>query len=401
MKGDVSMATVQKRGNSYLIKVSCGYNAEGKQVVQSKTWKPERNMTKNQIDKELERQKVLFEEECKLGPVVSSRKFQDEAEEWFEQYAKIYQAPTTYYRNLQLKQRVYEAIGHMRMDKINVMVVQKFANDLITNGKNKINGKPLARKTVLHHISFISCVFDYAIRLGNLTFNPCRNVWLPPEEKKEIQIYSIEEVEELFNALENAPLMWKVYIQLSIYSGFRLGELLGLTWEDIDFETGLAYVKKAAHYTPIKGNYLGKPKTKKSIRTNKQAFEIIVLLEELYQYHQEQKTKLGSKWQGSNRLFINRFGGALNVREPYNWFKKFCKNSNIRFLSPHTLRHLHASLLISEGVDVVAVSRDMGHSQVSTTENTYAHIFAETQAKNSTAISNALRFNKQDENTLN
>lgn len=404
MKGDVSMATVQKRGNSYLIKVSCGYNSKGKQVVQSKTWTPEAKMTAKQIEKELERQKVLFEQECKVGPIVSSRKFEDVAEEWFDQYAKINQAPTTYYRNLQLKSRVYDAIGYLRMDKINAMVVQKFANDLIINGKNMKNGKSLARKTIVHHISLISCVFDYAIRLGNLTFNPCRNVILPPEEQKEMQIYEIKEVEDIFNALEKAPIMWRVYIQFAIYSGFRLGELLGLTWDNINFDTNLAYVKKSEHYTPLEGSYLGKPKTQKSKRINKQSPDIMIQLRQLYDYQQERKAILGSKWQESNRLFINQYGAPLNIREPRDWFKKFCEENNIRYLRPHSLRHFHASLLITAGIDPVAVSNDMGHSQVSTTQNIYAHIFAETKQKNCDTISNALSFTnkkKYAENTSN
>lgn len=178
------MATVTKRGDSYRIKVSCGYDINGKQVVQTKTWRPDPNMTSTQIKKELQRQAVLFEESCKIGQVTSSVKFEAFAEQWFEEYAKINLRNTSYERMKQLTQRVYPEMGHMRLDKITGRHVQKFINDLLLNGKNQINGKPLSRKTVLHHLSFISDVFSYAVKMGMLCDNPCRVVSLPKGETK-------------------------------------------------------------------------------------------------------------------------------------------------------------------------------------------------------------------------
>ena len=77
------MATVQKRGNSYRIKVSCGYSSDGRQIVQSMTWKPDEKMTERQIEKELQRQVVHFEEACLKGNVVATIKFEDFARQWF------------------------------------------------------------------------------------------------------------------------------------------------------------------------------------------------------------------------------------------------------------------------------------------------------------------------------
>ena len=83
------MANIQKRGNSYRIKVSCGYDTHGKQVIQSMTWKPDEKMTEKQIEKELNRQAVLFEEACMKGNVVATIKFEDFARQWFKEYAEI------------------------------------------------------------------------------------------------------------------------------------------------------------------------------------------------------------------------------------------------------------------------------------------------------------------------
>lgn len=83
------MATIQKRNGSYIIRVSCGYDANGKQVRQSKTWTPSPNMTKRQIEKELNRQATLFEEAVKTGQIVNSgMKFETVAEEWLAQIVR-------------------------------------------------------------------------------------------------------------------------------------------------------------------------------------------------------------------------------------------------------------------------------------------------------------------------
>ncbi len=82
------MATIQKRNNSYTIKVSCGYNTQGKQIIQSMTWKPEPGMTEKQITKELNRQAVMFEEECCKGFQHKAVKFEVFCEQWFDEYAK-------------------------------------------------------------------------------------------------------------------------------------------------------------------------------------------------------------------------------------------------------------------------------------------------------------------------
>ncbi|MBR1750944.1 MAG: site-specific integrase, partial [Ruminococcus sp.] len=112
------MASIEKRGNSYRIKVSCGYKVDGTQVVHRMTWTPEPDMTPKQIEKELQRQAILFEEECSHGQVASAVKFEVLSEEWFEQYAKLNLKSTTYTRQRQLTKRVYKAIGHIRIDKL-------------------------------------------------------------------------------------------------------------------------------------------------------------------------------------------------------------------------------------------------------------------------------------------
>ena len=143
------MATVKERpgktGTSYLIRVSCGYDTKGRQVVQSMTWKPSPDMTPKQIKKELERQAVLFEEKCNAKEVGSGAvKFQNFAEEWFKKYAEPNLRPRTVARLHDLEERTYTAIGHIRIDRLTARQVQAFIDNLGEAGisKRKEYAKP-------------------------------------------------------------------------------------------------------------------------------------------------------------------------------------------------------------------------------------------------------------------
>lgn len=390
------MATIRRRPNgTYEIKVSCGYGVDGKQRNQYKSYKPEPGMTKRQIEKEVQRQAILFEEDCKRGQITVAVKFETFAEQWFEEYAKVNLRPTSYARMKQLTKRVYPAIGHKRLDKITARDIQKFVTDMLVNGKNMNTGKPLSRKTAVHHLSFISDVFSYAVRMGMLCDNPCRRVFVPKQEQEEKQIYTIEQVKILYEKLKSEPMKYQVYLLLSIYSGYRRSEMLGLEWKDIDFEHDLIHVRRTSQYTSEKGIYTDTTKTRKSKRVSKMPASIMNLLRQFKADQNEEARRLGTKWEDYDRLFTKWNGAPMNPQTPFEWLKGYCERIGIPFRNIHSLRHLHASLLIFEGVDVVAVSEDMGHSVVGTTLNLYSHMFQEAKARNCDAISNALSFTNE------
>jgi len=388
------MATIQKRGDSYSIMVSCGYDSKGKQVIQSMTWKPEPKMTAKQIEKELQKQAILFEDKCMKGQVTANIKFQDFAEQWFEEYAKLNLRNTSYERMKQLTVRVYPAIGHLRLDKITSRHIQQFINDLALNGKSLKNGRPLSRKTAVHHLSFISDVFSYAVKMEMLTDNPCKRVTVPKGEKKEKDIYTLEEVAQLFQLLETAPLKYRTFFTLAIYSGFRRGEMLGLEWKDIDWEHNVISVRRTSNYTASKGIYTDTTKTKKSQRSLKFPQSVMDLLREYKAEQDEEREKLGTKWQDYDRLFVKWDGRPMNNNTPYFWLKEFCEENNFCFCDIHSLRHFYASALINEGVDAATVSGALGHSTITTTTSIYCHVFNQAQARAGDAIASVLDFKK-------
>ncbi|SEL42805.1 tyrosine-type recombinase/integrase [Ruminococcus albus] len=387
------MASIEKRGNSYRIKVSCGYKVDGKQVTQRMTWTPDPDMTPKQIEKELQRQVVLFEEECKNKPVVATIKFEALAEEWFEEYAKLNLKSTTFTRQRQLTKRVYKAIGHLRLDKITARDIQKFINSLAQEGVNEHTGKPLSRKTMVHYLSFISTILDYAIRMDMLNDNPCRRVTIPKGSKKKRHILTMEETQHFFKLLDDhAPLKWKAFFVLIIYSGMRRGEMLGLEWHDIDFSTGMIHIERTSNYTKARGIYTDTPKTENSVRYIKVPMNVIDVLKEYKEWQDAERERIGSKWVETNRLFTKWCGTPMNLQTPYGWLQEFCEEHDFPFYGIHQFRHLHTSLLIGAGIDPTTVSGVLGHAQVSTTLNLYSHMFRENQVRACDAVANALSF---------
>lgn len=337
------MATIRKRGDSYQIRVSVGYDTKGNHKEQAMTWKPEPGMTQRQIEKELNRQAVMFEESVNHGFKTSAMKFQELAEEWFENYAKNALRSTTYERMLQLTHRVYPAIGHLRIDKITARHLQGFVNSLAKEGANEKTGKPLAPKTIRHNLSFISDVFSYAVRMDLVSDNPCRKVTIPKGEVKEKPIYSQEEIAHLLTAING---------------------------EDT--------------------------KTKRSKRVLKISSYIMGILKELKDEQDEEALRLGDKWVESDRLFVKGNGEPMNNQTPYGWLKEFCEKNDMPFYGIHSFRHFAASALISSGLDVVTVSGALGHCNLGTTLNVYAHMFQTAQARVAQAMDGAFSFLPQD-----
>lgn len=387
------MANVRKRGNSYQIRVSAGYDSEYRQVINTKTWKPTTGMTERQIEKEVARQAIMFEEYCKKGIVTVNVKFKEFAEKWLNDFARVNLKKTTFQRMKNTTIRVYAAFGHLRVDSITRGQIQAFVDDMAKNGKNMKTGKPLSRKSIVHHLNFLSDVFNYALRFDMIDSNPCNHIFVPKGEKKEKEIYTVEEMKQLFKLVNQyAPLKYKAFLTLAVYSGFRNGELMGLECKDVDWENNVISVRRTSNYTVTDGNYTDTPKTKSSIRSLKLPQQLFDVLSELRESQLKNKENLGTKWIDSDRLFVTEVGKPLHRGSPYKWQREFTERHGMRFCDIHSLRHFNATVLINAGVDTATVSSALGHSNISTTTNIYFHAIREAQARTGEAIAAVLDF---------
>ena len=385
------MANIRKRGNSYQIRVGVGYKPDGTQISRSMTWTPTPGMSERQIEKELNRQAVIFEEECRSRSAGGLVKFEIFAEDWFSEYAKSNLRNTTYNFLYHQRLRVYRAIGGTSMEKITVRQLQDFINSLSRDGANEVNGKPLSPKTVRHVLSLVSDIFAYAVRMGVVRENPCVRVVLPKLVRKEKKIYTVEETVRLMELLRNEPVKYRAFFYMLIYSGCRRGELLGLEWRDVDFQNCLISIRRTSCYTPGRGTYTDTTKTEQSRRTLKLPREVMDVLRDLYAFQLRQADIFGDKWVETGRLFTKENGEPQHPNTSYHWLEKFCARNGLPFYGIHSFRHLFASLLVGNGVDIVTVSGVLGHSAVSTTSNIYCHMLENARARASDTVASALR----------
>jgi len=190
-------------------------------------------------------------------------------------------------------------------------------------------------------------------------------------------------------ALERQPLKYQVIIMIALITGCRLGEIMGLTWNDIDLQHKIIQINKASQHLPQVGNYIKAPKTDSSVRRIAVTASLIELLEAFRNEQLSDIEKMGDLWEGSpldsdglyyGRLFIKLNGLPMYTNHPSKWFRIFLADNNLPHIRFHDLRHLSGSILISEGVDALTVSRRLGHAQTSTTLNIYGHVLEGTDS---------------------
>ena len=375
------MANITERNGKYRIRVST-YDCNGKQHFRSKTYSPEPGMTKKQIDKEVNRIAVLFEEEVKDFRFDGKREivFKPFMEEWFRNYAELKLKRVTIGTYRQNSKRIYSMLGDKKLEELNPSVMQKFVGDLVSEG--------LSPNTVKSYVRLVSNVLNYGVKKQIIPYNPCPTVDYPREIRKEKVMFSIEEAKEFLSLLkrgitfEEKPI--EAFFTLLMYTGARKSELLALTWEDIDFENGLININKSYVYSAYhRIAYEDTTKTFSSIRVLKISDVPIQSLEKLKAWHK--KFSITSKY-----IFVNYEGKVLSACAPNQFLGRFCKKHGLKKVNVHSFRHFAASAMIANGVDVASVQATLGHSNAATTLSIYSHAFKSATAKASDSIVNVL-----------
>lgn len=250
--------------------------------------------------------------------------------------------------------------------------------------------KGLSPKTIKNYISFVSSVFDYAVRTRVIAHNPCERCALPTISEPDRKMLSIDEADRFLDVLETAPLKYQAFFKLALYGGFRAGEILGLQWDDIDFRLNIVQIKRTAHYSKALGHYCTTPKTKSSNRILKLPEHVIDTLQKL-QVEQRSLFEFGGVlWNEQTRVFTTDKFVPMNSSTFSNWYKRTAEKNDLPLVSLHSFRHLNASLLINSGADIATVSSTLGHAQTTTTLNIYAHAFQKARAEALEAVANVL-----------
>lgn len=168
-----------------------------------------------------------------------------------------------------------------------------------------------------------------------------------------------------------------------LITGARRGEILGLKWSAVDFTNNRIHICNNVLYTPDRGIYQDTPKTESSIRWIALPQETMDLLEEWKTYQEADAKKKGAFYQNKEGLlFTQENGSPMCPDSVTTYLRRFSEKNNLPHINPHKFRHTMASMLIYKHVDPVSVSKRLGHSQVSTTTDIYAHVIEEADQQN-------------------
>ncbi len=177
------------------------------------------------------------------------------------------------------------------------------------------------------------------------------------------------------HALANESLKWQALTYLIIDTGARRGEILGIKWDSVNFDAGTIRICNNVLYTKTDGVYEDITKNYKNrlVAVSPPVMRVLAAWQEEQRYEKE---SMGNLWVETGFVFTQKTGKVMHPDSVNDWFGKFSKRNNLPPIYPHKFRHTQASLLIHEGIDIVAVSKRLGHSKVSTTTDIYSHILA-------------------------
>lgn len=229
-------------------------------------------------------------------------------------YQKDILSPKTYINYEYRLRLVMKKIEYVKIKELNVKILENFYH-FLRHGYTSVRGKSLSPTTIQSYYCIINNMLVYAVKYEYIKSNPNSKIDKPKRAKTNIQFYTPDEVEKLITALAQEPIKYQAIIMLALDLGCRRGELTGLTWKDIDFETRRVEINKTTQYAYGKVFEKG-TKTEHSERVNYISDTTVQILKKYQKQQLKQKLLLGSKWQGSKRIFTTEYGADIHSDTP-------------------------------------------------------------------------------------
>ena len=337
------MASIRKRGSSYLIVVSMGYDYNGKRIKpQQKTVHPPEELTPRQVEKWLNEQAVLFERECRHTPQpVQQLTLAKYIDLWLTDIAPGKLAKSTIRRDRQDIERILPALGHYKLTELRPEHFRNFYAELrkVIRPDTK---KPLSEYTIEGVHATLCSILSDAVEGGFLSHNPAWRTYRYAGRKCEKKIADEETAQKIIAALEGESIKYKTYFKLIIATGMRRGECCGLKWCDIDWEQRSIHICRNAVKVTDEEIFVKEPKTRAGNRYVYFSAEMESLLRE---YRQECAyiTKTYDQRELTADDFLFRRQGArlpsLPVRLPSGGGRKSVPCLHL-LLSAAALRHI-------------------------------------------------------------
>jgi integrase len=297
-------------------------------------------------------------------------------EEWLEvQRTQVQPSTWSSYRG-NVDRYLAPHLGELRLDEITVAGLNRFYAVLLRRGGHK--GKPLSLRTVEFAHTVLRKALEDARRLDKIAVNPATDATLPRIDPRDgttvdtskVNAWTAEELRTFFEHI--AGHRWEPPLTVAATTGVRRGELLGVTWEDVDTERGLLHVRYALSvvdgHAVLKGTKTERPRTLHIDPRTVQVFREQRCRQDRW------RQEAGAAWRNGWDLAFTTEGGHYIHPDRFGVeFSRLVETAPVPRIRLHDLRHTHATLLLGEGVPIKVVSERLGHSEVSITLDVYAH----------------------------
>ena len=370
----MSRVFLRKRSKNYIVYLEYfdkETNKRKQKNMGSYPLKRDANKRLNEVKEEIYKEELLLPNEMIL---------QDFLLDFLEKY-KMNLSITTYNCYMRIcKKYIIPLLGDIKLCDIKPIHIQNYVDDLLDL---------LTPQTIKVHLNILNLALKRAYRLKLIKENVVQFVEVPKNKKYKNEIYNAEDMKKLLEKSRETSLELPIILASGL--GLRISEILGLTWNNIDFNDFTITIDKIT--VRDKGQVILKePKTESSIRTISAPKEIILMLKQL------KKDRLAAKLRGekSHRelIFYDKNLNPIAQDVLSKKFRYFLQENNLKHIRFHDLRHSHVTMLIDAKVPIKVISERVGHSNVNTTLNIYSHALREMDQEASDKISDTL-FNNE------
>lgn len=297
---------------------------------------------------------------------------------WLSEYMFDKKWSTVKHYKAQARTSIIPALGRYPLYQLDPHLIQTFYNSLL---RGKGRAKPLSPKSIRNIHGILSKCLSTAIKLEYMRRNPAESVTLPRVVKKEIKPLTDEQVRQMVAQAGNDG--FGTLFKVVVFTGLRLGEALGLTWDCIDFQKKRLIINKQLQKRPLAdGGFVFAPLKNDKARVIAPAPFVLALLKQWQQRQIKDRLKVGSLWEGwttekerqTSIVFTNDLGGHLHPQTVYNHFKKLAAAVGAPQARVHDLRHTFAVLSLQNGDDVKTVQENLDHATAAFTLDVYGHV---------------------------
>ena len=291
-------------------------------------------------------------------------KFQEWLGIWLNKYTKHTVKLRTYDRyKYIIEKHINPKLGDYELDDLNGEVLQDFVLSELESGNLNTKGK-LANNSVIGIVNVLKGAMSTALSLNKINKNEMNKIKLPSPTEKPVNAFERHEQEKIVKYCLKSKKNNYIGFVICLYTGIRLGELLALTWNDIDFAKGLMSITKTTYRIKENGVpriVVDEPKTKNSIRVIPLSKNLLDLLKKI------------KKTSNSEYVISTRNNGIVGTRSYQRTFERILAKLDIPYKNFHSLRHTFATRAVELGMDIKTLSEIIGHKNPMITLQRYTH----------------------------